>query len=162
MIEISWLCIQETVRSALTCYHVTACSNFDSYQPLILLSQYFSFSLTEWLQQHKKMSPEFKEKPTDQLNNLLQEFFVSAWSKKGEPYSKSEMINMRSSLNRYLDLQINKKKTNKQKKVKINGINKTKQTKKNETLTHPKFFSRYLYLPPHNRTINLMWDSDFQ
>ncbi len=24
------------------------------------------------------------------------------------------------------------------------------------------FFSRYLHLPPHNRTINLMWDADFQ
>ena len=92
----------------------------------VAISKYFSFSLTEWLEQHKKMSPEFEKKPTDQLNNLLQEFFVSAWSKKGEPYSKSEMINMRSSLNRYL--QTNKK-TNKTNTNKCNKQNKQKTQK---------------------------------
>ena len=52
----------------------------------------------------KKQSTIFKALPDKELNEILQEFFVSVHTKAGNPYSKSGMVNIRSGINRYLCL----------------------------------------------------------
>ena len=55
----------------------------------------------EWLDWRKK-DTKFKDYPDFLLAETLQEFFASVKNKKGENYSKSSMVNLRSGLNWFL------------------------------------------------------------
>ena len=48
------------------------------------------------------MDTNFEELPTDNLAQLLHQFYGTVLSKQGKKYSKSGMVNLRSGLNRYL------------------------------------------------------------
>ena len=57
--------------------------------------------IVDWLAENK-MDTNFEELPTDNLAQLLRQFYGTVLSKQRKKYSKSGMVNLRSGLNRYL------------------------------------------------------------
>ncbi len=57
-------------------------------------------------------SPHFEDLDENALNSLLRKFFGAVRNKRGEPYSKSGMVNIRSGINRHLTLPPHSRKIN--------------------------------------------------
>ncbi len=69
--------------------------------------KYWNCFYSEWLDDKKKLPAgvlAFEDLPDSELDVLLKEFFCAVLKKNGEPYSKSGMVNIRSSINRHLRL----------------------------------------------------------
>ena len=56
---------------------------------------------SDWLRENK-IPVEFELLEADKLADLLRKLYGTVLSKKGTPYSKSGMINLRAGINRYL------------------------------------------------------------
>ena len=61
------------------------------------------FSLSEWLTT-KNYNLEFENYTTEHLAETLRQFYGAVNQNNGQPYSKSAMTNLRSGINRHLNL----------------------------------------------------------
>ncbi len=67
---------------------------------------------------------EWEKLPDEELNDLLRKFFAEVRSKAGKEYSKSGMVNIRSGLNRHLQLPPHSRSINLMRDIKFNKANK--------------------------------------
>ena len=65
-----------------------------------LNSSFFVF-FSEWLVS-RSLPGEFEELPVDNFADILRQFYAEVRNRKGEPYGKSALINLRASIQRHI------------------------------------------------------------